>query len=115
MAMDYLDHLKADPERLRTLRLIEATSTDDRTINWAKHEETLVENDIAALKSEIAAKQTEVDAAKRLATAAVADNSAKASKIVQLQADASERQRELERLRSQLEPAIEVVENFDLC
>jgi hypothetical protein len=108
MAMDYLDHLKADPERLRTLRLIEATSTDDRTINWAKHEETLVENDIAALKSEIAAKQTEVDAPRD-------SRPPRSPTTVPKRRRSSERQRELERLRSQLEPAIEVVENFDLC
>jgi hypothetical protein len=96
--IDFLDRLKNDSERLRTLRMVEATTDDDNMKRWASQEKGIVETDVAALKQQIEEKTAKVEEAQRKTDGL----NIKDGEGARLVAEARKQQAELDRLRAQV-------------
>jgi hypothetical protein len=104
--MDFLDRLKDDNERLRTLRMVEATNDDKRMTAWAKAEKEVIETPMRALQAQIEEQKKKADAqieeqkkkadaAEAALQTALADSKTKASQIAELRTNAARQAKQL--------------------
>jgi hypothetical protein len=100
--MEFLDRLRND-DRLRTLRLVEMTDTDEHMREWARSEKGVVEKSVKELEQKIAEQTTKIAFVEKALQEVQADKKAavtgKASEIARLRADAVREKSELEALR----------------
>ncbi len=99
MEMDFVDRVKEDA-RLRTLRLILATSDDQRLKDWATSEEQIISDAGHGFEAEIHRQETDYAIARRDLNAAL-DSKAEPAKIRDLKDAVQDRKDELDRLRAE--------------
>ena len=101
----YLDRMKDESERQRTLRFLIATASDDRVQTWASEEKKVVDEEIAALKGNISDLEHKKQALKEEMTVAIARKNADLSSFRRRASDLETEKRSLEeRLRSSPTP-----------
>jgi hypothetical protein len=102
---DFLDRLKSDTERLRTLRMVAATSDDPKFAKWASDERGVIEADAKALQKKIEEQTARAEEALKALANAKDSNKAQGAELARLRANAAQQQLELVSLRAANEAA----------
>jgi hypothetical protein len=98
--MDFLDRLKNDDERLRTLRMVAATNEDPKMIQWANDEKTLIDKPMRELQAEIDVQTAKAERARAELESSVKAGKKKEGQIAELRANAAKQAQELSFLKA---------------
>lgn len=99
--MDFLALMKNDDERLRTLRLVEATSDDPTMKEWARNERKVIDKPLQDVQSKLDGQTAKAAAAEDALKAAQADNRHQASTIDALRANMDRQFNQLSELQQE--------------
>ena len=103
--MDYLNALKDDEQRLRTLRMVEATTTDPKMKEWAKAEKEIIDTKRAELEQQRRDQEKRADDAEKKLSVAIQSGKIKDVELARLRADALRERAKANRLNEPSPPS----------
>jgi hypothetical protein len=101
--IDFLDRLKNDDERLRTLRMVEMTSDDAKMVSWAREEVSHIDQTLEDLNERIKQRRSDLQDAKERIDRAKNDKRISVGLLNELYKNAIKEQRKLTALLSERE------------